>query len=385
MEISQLDGDLGDVLHTAAADGNLASVVCRGVQNLLDTIDVRGERRDNNTLITALELRLKRLSDLNLTRGVAVALDIGRVTHQCEHALLAQLTEPRQVDHLAGYRRRVDLEVAGVDDHAERRRDRQRYRVRNRVVCVDQLDVKASELDMIPGADTADIHLIGHAVLLELGVQNTGNQSRAVHRNLELLEHIRQCTDVVLMSVRDDNTANLVLVTAQVGNVRNDQVDAQHLIIRERQTAVDDKDVLSVLNHRHVLTDLIESAERYNFQFFLHKFEITFLCIRLSAVPLQMGVRLSASAAAELPVDCLNNSELRSFAAVPHSVSLVSIPQFCPIVHKNASVFKFTVLFTNHPVFFSLFCACSHTAHHIPIFFLGFPKLLCICSIDRIY
>ena len=144
------------------------------------------------------------------------------------------------------------------------------------MIGMNQLNVKAAQLDVIACLDAVDLDLLGHAVLLKLGTQDTCHQTRAIDRNIQLFEHIRQCTDVILMAVRDDNAAHLVLVPAQIRDIRNDQIDAQQIIVRKRHAAVNDKNVLSVLHDRHVLADLIESAQRYNLQFFFHK------CVPLS-------------------------------------------------------------------------------------------------------
>jgi hypothetical protein len=44
-------------------------------------------------------------------------------------------------------------------------------------------------------------------------------------------------------------------VLAQVGDVGNDQVDPEHLFVREHQAAVDHDDVVAVLEDVHVLPD----------------------------------------------------------------------------------------------------------------------------------
>ena len=52
------------------------------------------------------------------------------------------------------------------------------------------------------------------------------------------------------------------MVRAQVGKVRQDEVDAEVLVAREREPGVDDDDGAVGLVHGHVLADLAEAAER---------------------------------------------------------------------------------------------------------------------------
>ena len=79
---------------------------------------------DENAATTSLPSVLVKISsnasiDLDLGAGEAAAIDVGAVGEQRQHALGAELGEAVQVEVLAVDRRLVDLEVAGVDDHAD--------------------------------------------------------------------------------------------------------------------------------------------------------------------------------------------------------------------------------------------------------------------------
>ena len=77
----------------------------------------------------------------------------------------------------------------------------------------------------------------------------------------DLLQHIGQRSNVVLMPVGQEHAADLVFVFDQVRHVGNDQVDAVHFLIREAKTAVDDDDILAVFKYGHILADLVETAK----------------------------------------------------------------------------------------------------------------------------
>lgn len=72
---------------------------------------------------------------------------------------------------------------------------------------------------------------------------------------------------MVLMSVGDHIAAQLVQVALEVRCIRNDQVNAQHVVIRKGNAAVDNYDVIAVLDHRHVLTDLVQTPSGMIFSF----------------------------------------------------------------------------------------------------------------------
>jgi hypothetical protein len=67
---------------------------------------------------------------------------------------------------------------------------------------------------------------------------------------------------VVLVAVREDDRLDRVLALDEVGEVRQDQVDAVHLGGREPETGVDHDDAAVVLDDGHVLADLAQPAER---------------------------------------------------------------------------------------------------------------------------
>ena len=141
-----LTGYRSDFFHAASADGNLASILGRDVENLLETGYVGGKGRYDDALLTVLKELFQTCPDRLLRRGVTGALDVGRVAHQRQYTFLPQFSKACQINHLARCRREVYLEVAGVDDGAQRGADGEGNRVGNRVVGVDKLNRKAAQL-----------------------------------------------------------------------------------------------------------------------------------------------------------------------------------------------------------------------------------------------
>ena len=164
-----------------------------------------------------------------------------------------------------------------MQDGAERRGDGERYRVRDGVVRVNELDAETAQLDGVARADMVQLDLLGHLVLGELGLDDAAGQARCVNRCVALTQHIRDRADVVLVAVGDDVAAQLVQVALEVGRVRDNEVYAEHIIVRECYAAVDYNDVAAVLDNGHVLADLVQTAKRYDLQFFFHNGFITFL------------------------------------------------------------------------------------------------------------
>jgi hypothetical protein len=64
----------------------------------------------------------------------------------------------------------------------------------------------------------------------------------------------------------DEEGLDLLATFHEVGHIGHHQIDAEHLLVREHQAAVDDHDLIPVLEHRQVLADLAHTAQRQDAQ-----------------------------------------------------------------------------------------------------------------------
>jgi len=78
---------------------------------------------------------------------------------------------------------------------------------------------------------------------------------------VQLGKDIGQSASMVIVTMGDDDTANLGLFLHQVAYIGDYQVDAQHFLCGEHETGVNDDDVITVFYHHHVLADFTQSAE----------------------------------------------------------------------------------------------------------------------------
>ena len=194
---------------------------------------------------------------------------VGGVAAQQQHAVAAELGEPRDVGRRAPDRRLVELVVAGEQHGPELAAQDHPDHVRDRVGEVHELDLERPRLHLLAGRQHLEIRL-AQPVLVELGAPHRDRQLAAVdhrHRGLpQVAQHPRQRADVVLVTVRDDDRLDVLDVLAQVREVRQHEVDPHHLGGREAQPAVDHDDLAVVLDDGHVLADLADAPEREDAQ-----------------------------------------------------------------------------------------------------------------------
>ncbi len=67
------------------------------------------------------------------------------------------------------------------------------------------------------------------------------------------------------MAVGDEEAPELILVLHQIGKIRNHQIHAVHILLREADAAVYDDHILAVFQDGNVFADLIETAQGDNF------------------------------------------------------------------------------------------------------------------------
>ena len=167
-----------------------------------------------------------------------------------------------EVGQLAVDRGVVELEVAGVDDRPDRRAQGDAHRVRDGVADPERHDVERADVELVARIER-DQRVVVELVLLDLVAEQAAGQGRGVDRHArELGEDVRQPADVVLVGVGDQERLDLGAALLEVGDVGDDEVDAEHLLVREHQPAVDDHDLVAVLEDVHVLADLAHPAER---------------------------------------------------------------------------------------------------------------------------
>ncbi len=82
------------------------------------------------------------------------------------------------------------------------------------------------------------------------------------HLVREVHEQVRQRSGVVLVAVRDDDAAELLLVLQNIGVVGKHEVDAGLVVIGKHEASIDEHHVVSALEGGHVLADAVQTTQR---------------------------------------------------------------------------------------------------------------------------
>jgi len=106
-------------------------------------------------------------------------------------------------------------------------------------------------------------------MLFELAFNVGEGELGAVDRDIEVGEDPGEAADVVLMPVGEDDAADFRAVLDEVGDVGDNDVDAEELFFGKHEAGVDHDDVVAVVECEAVHAELAESAERDYLQFFI--------------------------------------------------------------------------------------------------------------------
>ena len=261
---------LGDhVEHRAAQQAHLAAVLERQLQDHRDAVNRAGKGGDDHPAFGLGNVAIQAGEHRALRRAETGHLGVGGIAEQAQHTLLAVMGQAGHVEGLAIHRRVVELEVTGEDHGAHGGGDGQREAVGHRVGVADELHREVlAHLHHIARGDGLEDGAIHHTGLLHFsGEHGQGQPGPMDHRNREVLEVVGNATDVVLVTVGHDHAADALLVFAQIAGVGHHHVDAMHAITGEGQAGIHQHDVVAVLEHTGVLTDLVQAPEGDHPQF----------------------------------------------------------------------------------------------------------------------
>jgi hypothetical protein len=208
--------------------------------------------------------QLGMIADESLRAGEARAFRIGGVAEQEIDAEAAKLGQPSDVGPDAVHRRVIELPVAGREDTSGGALEQDGHGVWNGVRDPHELHAEGPNVDR-PGLWPRfyEVGRLQQPVLVEARLGESEGQTSAPHLgNANLAQQIRESADVILVGVREDHGADAVPPVGQIGEVREDQVDAEVLVAREREPGVENDDVFAKLEGGHVLADLPDTAQR---------------------------------------------------------------------------------------------------------------------------
>ena len=197
----QLVGDFNVVHHAAPDETNLSPAHRRDVDHLLNAVNRAREAREDNLSRRGAAKLFKRHRHGAFGWREARPLDVRAVAEEREHAFLPVARKRVQIERLAVDRRLVNLEIAGMNDHAHRRSNCQSNAINRAVRHVQEFDLERAKLNMMSRRNFAQVRLFHHVPLCKFLVNKRECELSAVHGNVEIAKDVRERADVILVRV----------------------------------------------------------------------------------------------------------------------------------------------------------------------------------------
>ena len=267
LDIAQIFGDLGGTVHGTPDKCYFSAVLPGQFDGELEAMNRRRKAGDEQPAFGAGENLVKLAPHRPLARGVSLALDVGRVLEQSEHAFFAVFGKGVEIEQPVVGRGGIDLEIPGVNDDAERGLYRQSHAIDQAVRDLDGVDGEGPDLEALPGDNFMEAGGVEQPVLLELVLHIGEGKLRAPDGNVQFGQDPGQRSDVILVPVGENDAAHPVPVLGQVADVGNNDVHAEEFGLREHQSGVDDDDVLAPAHGHAVHPELAQAAQGYDLQF----------------------------------------------------------------------------------------------------------------------
>ena len=134
------------------------------------------------------------------------------------------------------------------------------------MVGLDKFHSKISEIDHLSVFYFFQFRRTHKIVLFQFVADQSQCQLCSIDWNIDLFQYIRKGSDMILVSVGDHKSLNLGNIFLKIGYIRDDQIDSQHIICRERQTTVHHNNTVLILEGSNVHTDLLQASQRNDLQ-----------------------------------------------------------------------------------------------------------------------
>ena len=104
-------------------------------------------------------------------------------------------------------------------------------------------------------------------MLCELFLDNSHSQLCCINRQINLFKHIRKRSNVILMPMCDHKPLHLIRIALKVTDIRDYKIDSEHIIFRERQSAIYYNNTVFIFKGSDIHSDLFKASKRNDLKF----------------------------------------------------------------------------------------------------------------------
>ena len=129
------------------------------------------------------------------------------------------------------------------------------------------VDSKNSGFEALVGAHLAEVSVVEQSVLVEFVFDVGEGEFGAPDWNFELRKKPWQRADMVFVAVSENDASNALAIFDEIGDVGDDDVDAEEFGLGEHESGIDDDDVIAPAHGHTVHAEFAQATERDNLKF----------------------------------------------------------------------------------------------------------------------
>src|SRR4051794_40441761 len=148
-----------------------------------------------------------------------------------------------QIEGLAIRRRKINFEIARVNKNSNWSFNRQRNAIHQAMRYPDRLNRERPNGELVLRLNLYQLGLVQQLVFFQLAFDIGQGKFGGVDRHIQFAQNPRKSTDVVFMTVGENDAANALPVLHEVGDIGNHDIHAKQLSFGKHQAGIDDDDV----------------------------------------------------------------------------------------------------------------------------------------------
>ncbi len=133
--------------------------------------------------------------------------------------------------------------------------------------CVNELDLEFADRDNVIRLDAMHQNVVEHIELAQTLFGQCQRKTRRIDRKIEFAKDVREGTDMVFVSVRENDRRQVVTIFFEKVEIRYADINPERRLLRKSHSRVDDDHLVLVANAHAVHAEFADAAERYYFQF----------------------------------------------------------------------------------------------------------------------
>src|SRR5215213_457542 len=130
--------------------------------------------------------------------------------------------------------------------------------------------------------DAMQQHVAKQVVFFEFAFREAGGEMRAVDRNVELLQQVRQRAEVIFVPVCKNDGGDVVLVFVKKTKIWDRHIDAIGRFLRKAHPGVENQHLVAVAQSHAIHSKLADTTERDDLEDASHKSQEYSMCRALT-------------------------------------------------------------------------------------------------------